>query len=175
MKLVFDSSVLSAFARAELLELLELLSAGHERFVPRAVLAEIERGTSDHPSLKAIAAVEWLEMVRVDSVDELVAFADFSTRLVSGERNVGEASVLAWAQVNGGVAMVDDQDAAQCGRENRVAVRRSLALLAGGLKKGILDEGRIIEVVEALVRHGEARFPCDGPTFLSWARDNGLL
>ena len=32
-------------------------------------------------------------------------------RLVAGGRNVGESSVLAWAQVHGATAVVDDQDA----------------------------------------------------------------
>jgi len=175
MKLIFDSSVLSAFARAELLDLLEELTHGHERCMPRAVVDEVERGIEDHPALKAISAASWLRVVPVDSLDELVAFADYATRLVAGDRNVGEASVLAWAEVNGAVALTDDQDAVQCGRENGVSIRRSLALLASGVKEGILSEGRAIEVVEALVKQGEARFPCGGHEFITWARDQGLL
>ncbi len=175
MKVIFDSSVLSAFARAELLDLLEQLTRGHERFVPRAVLDEAERGSRDHPNLEAIAQVPWLEVVPVDSLDELLAFARYAARLVAGDRNVGEASVLAWAEVHRAVAVIDDQDAVQCGRENQVAVRRSLALLASGIRDGLLGEEEAIKVVAALAERGEARFPCQGQEFLAWAHAHGLL
>ena len=175
MELVFDSSVLSAFARAGLLDLLEQLTRGHERYAPRAVFAELERGIENHPGLTTALATDWLQVVPVNSLDELVAFSKYAARLVAGNRNVGEASVLAWAQVNGAVALIDGQDAALCGRENGVSVRRSLALLAGGIRDGILNEGRVIEVVDALVRRGDARFPCSSEGFVEWARERGLL
>lgn len=97
MKLVFDTSVLSCFARAGELDALEQATRDHERLVPRAVLGEIKRGVVDYPKLAAVLDATWLEEVPVDGLEELAAFAHYARRLTAGDRNVGESSVLAWA------------------------------------------------------------------------------
>ncbi len=175
MKLVFDSSVLSCFARAGLLDLLDQLTRGHERLVPRAVLDELRIGAVKYPPLAVVETCIWLKLVAVDSLEELVAFTGFLQRLGAGARNVGESSVLAWALVHGGVALTDDQDAVQCAKEKHVPVSRSLSVIATGLSTKALDEAKAAEVVQALVERGGARFPCNGAAFVAWARTTGLL
>jgi predicted nucleic acid-binding protein len=175
MKLVFDTSVLSCFARAGLLDLLEKLTRGYERVVPRAVRVEIANGVADHPQLAEVAGCDWLVEVPVDSLKELVAFAYYSSRLGAGEHHVGESSALAWAEINGGRVVVDDQDAVQCAKEKHLEVSRSLALIVTGIRKGVLDEAQAAEAIDALISLGGARFPTDGAGFLAWARDKGLL
>ncbi|HEY3445471.1 MAG TPA: hypothetical protein VGK67_03860 [Myxococcales bacterium] len=175
MKLVFDTSVLSCFARAELLDVLEQVSRSHERLVPRAVLGELKRGLADYPKLATVLDATWLEEVPVDALEELTAFAHYARRLSAGDRNIGEACVLAWAEVHEATAVVDDQVAVQCARERGVQVVRSLAFVSTGLKKNLFDEARARHVVDALVKLGGARFPCDGAGFVAWARQNGLL
>ncbi|MGC4113162.1 MAG: hypothetical protein QM765_00475 [Myxococcales bacterium] len=69
MKLVFDTSVLSCFARAELLDELDLVTRGHERLVPKAVLGEIKQGLADYPRLASVLDASWLHEVPVDALE----------------------------------------------------------------------------------------------------------
>ncbi len=125
--LVFDSTVLSSFARSGLLGLLEKLTSGYDRVVPTPVLQELRNGISPHPGLATVDECAWLREVRVDGLVELISFSEFHQRLGAGERNVGESSVLAWAQRHEGVALTDDQSAAQLAKEKRIEVRRTPA------------------------------------------------
>jgi predicted nucleic acid-binding protein len=100
-QLVFNTSPLSHFARAGELSILEDLTSDDECFVTKAVLEELERGSVAHPELAEIRRLEWLTVVPVDSLAELQAFAEYSRRLGSGLREVGEASTLAWAETHG--------------------------------------------------------------------------
>jgi predicted nucleic acid-binding protein len=175
MKLIFDTSVLSCFARAAHLDVLEAATRGHERLVPRAVRDEIKLGTVDHPRLAAVLELEWLKEVPVDSLGELAAFVRYARHLSAGERNIGEASVLAWAEVHGATAVLDDQDAVQCAKASGVKVACSLSIVSTGLKENRIDMGRAQSIVDDLIELGGARFPCDGAGFAAWARENGIL
>ena len=175
MKLVFDTSVLSCFARAELLDVLELATRGHERLIPKAVLGEIKQGLAEYPKLESVLDAAWLQEVPVDALEELAAFAHYARRLAAGSRNVGESSVLAKAEVHAATAVVDDQDAVQAAKEAGVTVLRSLGIVSSGLKRSLFGETRAVEIVDTLMKLGGARFPCDGANFVAWARQNGLL
>lgn len=78
-------------------------------------------------------------------------------------------------EVNGGTAVIDDQGAVQCAKERGVQVVRSLGIVSTGLNKSLFDEGRARQIVDALIKVGGARFPCDGAGFAAWARQGGLL
>jgi predicted nucleic acid-binding protein len=171
----FDSSVLSPFARAKRLDVLEQLTAGHRCVVTRAVLDELDRGSVAYPRLAEVRSRSWLEVVAANSLDELVAFSYYVRVLGSGDRNVGEASILAWAEVSSGVAVVDDNAAVSAARTRNVAVRRSLGLLCDGLHRKALTIEQARTLVDELVSAGGSRFPCDGAGFESWAESNGLL
>jgi predicted nucleic acid-binding protein len=172
--LVFDSSALSCFARASRLPLLDDLSAGFDRVTTRAVMGELEQGSSIHPQLADVADLSWLRIVPLDTLAELRLFAEYSRRLAAGARNVGEASVLAWAEAHDAIAIVDDQAAVQCGKARGVQVKRSLAFVAEGVATGVLSREEAGAVVDELARGG-ARFPCSGADFLAWASEKGLL
>jgi predicted nucleic acid-binding protein len=172
--LVFDSSPLSCFARSGRLVLLERLTTGYERVTTRAVINELEQGCADFPPLQDALTLPWIKPVPVDGLDELRLFAEYSRRLVAGERNVGEASVLAWAEANAGIALIDDQAAVQVGRERGVEVKRTLAIIARGVRVRLLSRGDAAVLVDDLVRVG-ARFPCTGGEFVAWATAVGLL
>lgn len=171
----FDSSVLSPFARAKRLDVLEQLTSGHQRVVTRAVLDELARGVAMYPALRDVRALSWLETVAADSLEQLIAFSDYIRVLGSNGRNVGEASILAWAQVTGGIAVVDDNPAVNAGKAKGVEIRRSLGLLCDGLHRKSLQIERARVLVDELASLGGARFPCDGAGFEAWAETNGLL
>lgn len=175
MALGFDSSVLSPFARARRLDVLERITSGHRRVVTRAVLDEIKRGCDQYPALSDIETRRWVETVSVDSLNELVVFAHYIRILGSEDRNIGEASILAWAEVSSGIAVVDDSTAVNAAKARGVTVRRSLGLLCHGLNLGALTMEDARALVDDLRIAGGARFPCDGAGFERWAETNGLL
>jgi predicted nucleic acid-binding protein len=174
MVLVVDSSVLSTFARARRLPLLERLTADFERVTTTAVVWELRAGIGEHPALTDAVELTWLPARAVESLDEVRLFAAYAARLVAGTRNVGEASVLAWAEAHGAAALIDDQVAVQLGRARRVTVKRSLALIARGIRRGLLRREEGVALVDELIKAG-GRFPCTGATFIRCAEEQALL
>lgn len=171
----FDSSVLSAFARARRLDTLDRLTQAHHRVVTPAVLDELDHGISRQPLLADVRTLRWLEVVRVDAFDELVAFSELVRILGQGRRNIGEASILAWAQIRGGVALIDDRAAVNAARARQIEVRRSLGLVCDGIHNKAMDMEEARFLVDELATLGGARLPCDGATFQAWAESNGLV
>ena len=174
MTLAFDNTPLSHFARAGHLVELERITGDQRRVTTQAVFDEIARGVDEHSSLTSVLDLEWLEIVAGGSIEELQAFVDYARRLGSGERNIGEASVLAWAETNSAIAIVDERAAANYGRERGVEVHGTLWLVAEAYRANHLDENGAAAMVDAL-RDAEAWFPCSGDTFFEWARAEGLL
>jgi predicted nucleic acid-binding protein len=171
----FDSSVLSPFARATRIDALERLVHSHRCVVTRAVLDELDRGSIEFPVLASVRALPWLEVVSIDSLDELRALTDYARILGSGGRNIGEASILAWAELTSSIAVIDDNAAVIAGRRRDVKVRRTLGLLCDGLHRKLLTTEQACTLVDELVSAGGARFPCDGAGFVQWAERSGLL
>lgn len=171
---VFDSAPLSCFARAGKLRLLEQLTAGHDRVTTRAVLEELDAGVRDYPLLQEVHTLKWLRSEPVDGLPELRLFAEYARPLGAGMHNIGEATVLAWAEFHQATAFTDDEVAVQLGRKRGVTVRRTLALVADGVKRGLLSELEAQALADELVRAG-ARFPFSPGTFIAWAKRHGLL
>lgn len=171
---VFDNAPLSCFARARQLPTLERLTAGNERVTMRAVIDEIKNGIAAFPELQDVLSLAWLRVEPADSLDELRAFAKYSTRLGSDVHDIGEASVLGWAEVHGAIAFTDDEAAVQAGRDEGVEVRRTLAVVARGIKLGVLSDVEADRLVDDLLRAG-GRFPFGAGEFIRWARENELV
>lgn len=174
MELVFHASPLSHFARAGHLDTLKKLTSHARRITTKAVIGEIARGAERYSELEAVLSADWLEVVPVDDLATLALFAEYARRLGSGPRNVGEASVLAWAEFHSAIAIVDEQVGRDHGRQRSVAVHGVLWLVANGFRAELLDEPAACGLVDAL-RDTEARFPCDGAGFFEWARTHALL
>ncbi len=172
--LVLDSAPLSTFARARRLALLDQLTAGDERVTTRAVLEEIRDGVSDHPELQDVLDLAWLRVEALDTLDDLRLFAEYARRLGSGTHDIGEATVLAWAEGHGATAFTDDEAAVQIGRERGVRVVRTLALVARGVRRDLLSDEQADLLVNDLLRAG-GRFPFGPGEFIPWAREQGLL
>lgn len=51
---------------------------------------------------------EWLKVVHVDAIEELLVLAAWVSRVSSATHSRGEATVLAWAECHGAIAIVDD-------------------------------------------------------------------
>lgn len=172
--LVFDSAPLSCFARAKRLELLEQLTHGDERVTTRAVLDELREGVREHAELQDVLELAWLRVEPVDGLEELRLFAEYARRLGASKHNIGEASVLSWAEAHAAAAFTDDETAVQIGRGRGVDVKRTLALVARGIKRGLLSDAAAQSLTDELLRAG-ARFPFRPGEFVAWARARGLL
>ncbi|MEZ4359259.1 MAG: hypothetical protein R3B48_03700 [Kofleriaceae bacterium] len=167
--------MLSAFARARRLTTLDELTAEWTlRAVTRAVLDELGRGKAKDPTLGQVHAESWLTVVPSDSLEDLRVFGEYSRVLGSSKKNIGEASILAWAEVQGGIVIIDDAAAVAAAKSRGVKVRRSLALLCDALERQRLRIPDASRLVDDLIRGG-ARFPCDGVEFERWAKANGLI
>lgn len=163
LRLVFDTTCLSHFARADRLDVLGDLLAGVESYVPHVVREEIREGSAARPALAQILQVEWLRVVALDNLDRLRRFALWGSRVGAGRRNLGEASVLAVAEELGIVALIDDRDATRVGRSYGVNVHGTVRLLAGLCHDGKLSEAAASNLVDNLVCTG-MRLPCTGRT-----------
>jgi predicted nucleic acid-binding protein len=173
--LVIDTSVLSPFARSRRLHSLELLTRGLRRVTTALVRAEIDRGIAQYPELIGVVQARWLGTVGLGEPSMLMRFAEFTRVLVDKSgRNAGEASVLAYARVTGCPALVDDGTACDVGKQHGVRVRRSLALIACGIRNGGLAESEARELVDDLIAGG-ARFPCTADGFIAWCCQRGIL
>lgn len=172
--IVFNTSPLSHFSRAGRLDVLRNLTEGWKRHAPTAVLDEIRDGVPKHPDLRTCLEADWLSRATISTLEELSVFAQYARVLGTGPRGVGEASTLAWAELHGAMAIVDDEAAKRVAKTRHVVVHGSLWLIVRGLRNGELEDTAACELVDAL-RSASAVFPCDGNSFLRWADENALL
>ena len=172
--LVFDSSVLSAFAEAGYLDMLGHYLAEDECFATDVVRDEIRTGSVTRPELEAVERAEWLRRGELSTDTELLAFARWATLIGSGTHDLGEASVFAFAEVEGTISVIDDRPATRVGRAHGLDVHGSLWMIGGFCRSGKLTEHAASRMIDALRGVG-ARLPCTGNEFPGWARRQGLL
>jgi predicted nucleic acid-binding protein len=173
--LVFDNTPLSHFARAGRLDILEKLVSPYRCLTPAEVTSEIHDGIAVHPSLAKVLSAQWLEVVELRQVDEVVAFARYKAELGGGPaRNNGEAAVLGWTAVHGGVAIIDERAGARIAQRDGIEVHGTLWLLANGVRADYLARSDAERIIDELAETDMA-LPVDGPGFFAWAYDEGLL
>ena len=171
---VFDAMCLSHFARAERLDVLRDLLVDKECWTTQVVLEEVRRGVATYPALRDVLAAEWLKVARLDTLEEIRLFALWARRLGSGERDLGEASVFAAAQLRSATAITDDPGPVRVARTHGLDAHGTIWLLAGSCRDGKLSETAGGNLVDALRATG-LRLPCTGAEFPGYARQHGLL
>lgn len=172
--LVFDSSVLSAFAEAEYLDVLGSYLSAQSCYVTDVVRAEIHIGSLTRPELAAIERAEWLGRGELSTDADLLAFARWATLIGSGTHDLGEASVFAYAETHGAISVIDDRPATKVARTHGLDVHGSLWLIGGFCRDGKLTEYAASRMIDGLRGVG-ARLPCTGNEFPTWARQHGLI
>jgi predicted nucleic acid-binding protein len=171
---VFDTSVLSAFAEAERLDVLGSLIAGTSCHLTDIVQDEIQRGSITRPQLSAVENAEWLQRGSLATDEELRAYLRWVERVGAGEHDQGEASIFAFAEVWSMTAIIDDGPATRVARAHGLDVHGSLWLIAGFVRDGKLTEHAASGLIDALRAVG-SRLPCTGSQFPAWARAHDLL
>lgn len=172
--LIFDTTVLSHFARADRLDVLSDLVVGQACFTTQVVREELVSGSCRHLELQNALNLDWLAVIALDSVEALNCFAEWTRRMGRSDRNLGEASVFAVAELFGGTPITDDGDAIRVGRAYGLDVHGTIWILAGTCRAGKLTEVGASNPVDAL-RATQMRLPCTGSEFPRFARDHGLL
>lgn len=135
---------------------------------------EVRRGSAGRALLSAVESAEWLEGAYLATDAELIALLRWTDRIGSGERDQGEASVFAFAEIHGATAVTDDQPATRVARAYGLDVHGTLWLIAGFCALGKLTEHAASGLIDALQVVG-LRLPCTGSQFPARARANGLL
>lgn len=172
--LVFDTTCLSHFARADRLDVLHDLLVGYECHTTQVVREEIRSGLTAYPRLRDALELDWLHVARMDGLAEIGRFVVWAQRVGAGERHLGEASVLAVAQTLGGTAIIDERHAVEVGRAHGIDVHGTLWLLATACLTGKLTEAAACNTVDSLAATG-MRLPCTGSSFPGFSRRHGLL
>ncbi|NJQ02436.1 hypothetical protein [Streptomyces zingiberis] len=172
--LVWDCSPLHHAVKADKIDLLGDMARTWRRAPRRNVTTAAVLDELRHHRLPTDQLTSWLEVVHVDGLNELAALVKWM-ELVSGRRsNQGEATVLAWAEVHGGVAVVDDADARRAARRAGLEVWGVLRVVAESVREGRTTEYAATAFVDALAGTG-ARFPFRRGDFVAWAKGQSLL
>jgi predicted nucleic acid-binding protein len=174
--LVFDSTALSHFAQARRLAELEEITASDECIAPSQVLDELARAVAAYPVLGAVSAMDWLHRVEIDEFDEVAAFARYKGELGGGpERNNGEAAVLAWVRVHGGIAIIDEAAARSIADRESIPLQGSLWLIIRGYRSSVLERPAAERLVDDLIGTGMWLPVISGAGLFAWAYQQGLL
>lgn len=172
---VLDTGPLSHFAKAGWLGALKVVLAGGRALIPDAVEQELHNGVATHPYLQAVLDAEWIEIVPLDTADHLTALAFYTARLVGSDgRNLGEAGVLALAEVQNATAIIDDRVAVNAAHGRDVRVRRTLGLLCDAVRSDLLTLALVSAIADDLLIH-EYRLPFGVGGFAEWATHEGLV
>lgn len=173
--MVVDTSILSPFARAGRLDTLRTLLRSPRVVTTEAVLDELRNGVSEYPELATALDIAWLEVASLDGrLDFIARFARYYENLGGGGRNLGEATVMAYAELEGCVAVLDDEVAVKLGRRRGVNVIRTLRLIADAVRSAnvtILDAEALVDELRA----AGGRYPCDGKQLTEYLRRHGMI
>ncbi len=107
---VLDASVLIGFARARRLEVLADVLRDEQVKTTPEVLDEVRNKASVYPEVESALALPWIETVQVSGLKAMGVYAEYAKRVGSSTTgNVGEATVLAWAECHGATAVIDEK------------------------------------------------------------------
>lgn len=172
--LIFDTTALSHFARADRLDVLSDLVVAESCFTTQVVRQELLDGAAEFQELQWALDLDWLGVIALESMEALTCFAKWVRRIGAADRNLGEASVFTAAELHGGTVITDDRDAVRVGRQHGLDVHGTIWLLAGACRSGKLTETGAGTLIDTLRATG-MRLPCTGSEFGSFARGHGLL
>ncbi|MGH3737642.1 MAG: hypothetical protein ACRDT6_18830 [Micromonosporaceae bacterium] len=171
---VLDTTCLCHFALADRLDVLRELLLGTECWTTAAVIEELRAGVPTHPALSGAIDVDWISVARLDHLPEIACFLKWAQRIGSGERDIGEATVLATAELKDGIAIIEDRSAVRVARKHGAVVHGTVWLFARACRQAKLTVVAAENLIEALRVTG-MRLPCTGAEFPSYARRHGLL
>jgi len=172
-RLLFDTPPLLHSAKADRLDVLGDLISGLDAVTTRAVVDEV--GSKHAEARAAVLNASWISVVNTDSLELLKAFGAWSERLgATHGYNVGETTLCAYAEVNGGTLVLDDLAARRVAERHGLAVRGTVGLIADACRRGRRTVTNASVLVDDLRATG-MRLPFPRGGFESWAREKRLL
>lgn len=171
--LLFDASPLLHSAKADRLDVLGNLVRGSVSVTTRAVVEEVAR--NDAAAAAAVRAAGWMSAVDCDTLPMLAAFSRWGSRMgLSGDHNIGETTLCAYAECHGGTLVMDDRYARRVAENNGLAVRGTSGLVADACRRGDCTVANASVLLDALRETG-MRLPFPRGGFERWARDEKLI
>jgi len=170
--LVFDTGPLLNFAQKSWLGLLKAVVGDRQAMVPDVVVEELKVSATRGSGGRAVLDTRWIEHRELRSPEEVAAFARFSERLVRGDRNRGEAGVLALALTVGGVAVIDDAAGRMAAERNGIRLRPTLKLLLEAVGKELVTVKLVSHLADDLLANSY-RLPFPPGGFEKWAAEQG--
>lgn len=172
---VFDEGPLSHFAEAGWLGLLQSYVGTNSAWVPDTVRRELGEGVDAHPHLRGVLEATWLEPHPVQSKDEQAAFGHYTERMLGrNNENLGECGVLAVAEANRAIAVVDDGDARKNGSVRGVQLKTTVSILCDLVNAKRLDLDLAGTVADHLLAT-EYRLPFERGGFKMFVLQNDLI
>ncbi|MEV7548475.1 hypothetical protein AB0N89_02500 [Amycolatopsis sp. NPDC089917] len=173
---MFDTSPLAHFAQRDILGVLKIIAGTRRVLIPDMVSIELNEMAARDERLKATLNTDWIELRELRTAEEVASFADFSSLLVRGKRNRGEAAVLALTKSIGkdAWAVVDDGAGRRAARANDIKLKPTLALLCEAIRQKELTIKFASAMVDELLL-GKYRLPFSPGGFEAWARANDIL
>ncbi|MET1074122.1 MAG: hypothetical protein ABWY11_15855 [Umezawaea sp.] len=171
---MLDTTCLAHFGRIDRLDVLGDLLSGRRCWTTTAVREELRRGPEAGHELGRVLDLPWLPVVPQDDWDHIMSFSRWVERIGSTERNIGEATVFAAAEVLEAVAITDDRNATAVARSYGLRVHGTIWLLAQACLEAKLTETGAANLVDML-RGSGMRLPCSGADFPAFARKHGIL
>jgi len=172
--LVLDTGPLSHLAQAGWLGVLRTVTEPRTVVITDAVEYELRQGSLSHPYLQQVLEAPWLKKHTLETSLEISSFAHFSSFLVSGSKNVGESSVLAYAKVHKATAVIDDGAARKQAQRAGIVLRGTLGLLCEAIRAGLLTTAMVSSLADHLIET-EYRLPFPPGGFQVWAEQNGIV
>lgn len=170
---IWDASALHHAARADRLDVLLDLAKGApdppaRLLTTTLVQAELVGNGCWQPCVSRIGVVDLATM------EEMLALARWLDIVSHGLHSRGEATVFAWAEINGGVVIIDDGDARRAARRHGLTVHGTMWIIAMGMRAGCITPYGADQLVEHLRRAG-AYLPSLGVDGVAgWARRQGI-
>jgi predicted nucleic acid-binding protein len=151
-EILFDCCVISNFALADALGVIEALYSG-SAMITDFVAAEVRRGIqAGHAELSSIPAAirsGWLSAIGLGSAEEKRLFESLSLSL-----GLGEASSLAVAHLRGCQLASDDLVARREARALGIKLTGTVGILRKAVEAGLLDRRTADRHLKKMVEHG---------------------
>jgi len=165
--MAWDASALLHASRSDRLDVLlfqvDAVAPNSGHVTTAAVAQEVARRGGTLPSR--------IEIVHVDGLEELTELVVWLDVLGSGEHNRGEATICAWASVNGAIVVMDDAEAVRVARGRGLQVLRTLGVCAEAVQRGAETLAAASAMLDAMMADG-ARYPFGPGGFPGWFERN---
>lgn len=174
LPLVFDTSPLYHLTKAGGLEVLRTIIGDRQPIISYAVQKELKIEGGGDSRINNLLNARWIGFHEVDSPVEIDAYLRFTKFFMSGNRNKGEATVLALAKTLPGIAVIDDNGGRKAAEKDGILCSHTLKLLCDAIREGHLSLSDASSLVDDLLGINY-QIPFAKGEFEQWAKEHALF